>query len=74
MQKTRHDPSDEYMPHETCVRCSLKLNQDVCVCGWRRPRPDLEQKKRQTKDWPFKVVATVVVCAVLWWLLPQVAK
>ncbi len=53
---------DEYIPHEICPRCNLILSQDLCVCGWRRPRP--ARVKRQS-EWGLKAMAAVTVAGVI---------
>lgn len=62
---------DEYIAHEVCPRCRLLLFQDLCVCGWQRPRPP--QAKKQN-DWFLRVMAVVVVGAALWWIINQVLQ
>ena len=72
MQKKPFESAhDEYIPHQVCPRCRLLLSQDLCVCGWQRPRPPQTAKQN---DWFLRVVAVVVVGAALWWIIIQVLQ
>ena len=56
---------EEYIPHEFCARCGLILAQDLCVCGWRRPRP---APLKRSRDWIWRALAVMTVGGVLWGL------
>lgn len=71
MPKTSDVPHDEYLIYQICPRCRLNLSQDVCVCGWTRPRPAITPRQR---DWWLKAAAALTVVAVLSWLVIQVLE
>ena len=68
-KKPFESANNEYIAHQVCPRCRLILSQDLCVCGWQRPRPEVAKKQ---SDWVLRVMALAVVGGVLWWIIAQV--